>query len=155
VTADHPWRIVAVMVLAQTLALMDTTILNVAPETRGDPVRGLAASPTSPAWIVDSYSLALAAGSFADGALADRYGPRRIPIRRLVILTHFWWGSVFLLNLPVAALGAAGAIFLVPELRHAQHRKLDFPSGALTLLGPRLVYGVIRGGAPSGFSSDA
>lgn len=85
-STDHPWRIVAVAVLAQTLALMDNTILNVALETLGDPVRGLGASPTALAWIVDSYSLVLAAGSFGGGALADRYGPRRILIAGLTLL---------------------------------------------------------------------
>jgi MFS family permease len=226
VTTAHPWRIVAVAVLAQTLALMDNTILNVALETLGDPARGLAASPTALAWIVDSYSLVLAAGSFAGGALADRYGPRRILIAGLAalaaaslaaafcansaelivcrglmgaggalitpatlaivagsttaadrsraiavwassgglavaigplvggaLLTHFWWGSVFLLNLPVAAIAAAGALFLVPELRHAARRRLDLPGVVLTLLGLGLVvYGVIRGGTPGGLS---
>jgi hypothetical protein len=85
VTTGHPWRIVAVAVLAQTLALMDNTILNVALETLGDR-RGLAAGPTDLAWIVDSYSLVLAAGSFAGGALADRHGPRRILIAGLTLL---------------------------------------------------------------------
>lgn len=226
-TAAHPGRIVAVAVLAQTLALMDNTILNVALETLGDPVRGLGAGPTDLAWIVDSYSLVLAAGSFAGGALADRHGPRRILIAGLTLLagaslaaafctdavelivcrglmgaggalitpatlaivinsstpahrsraiafwassgglavaigpvvggallTRFWWGSVFLLNLPVAGLCVLGAIFLVPELRYAARRPLDLPGVVLTLLGlGLLVYGVIRGGTPSGLSS--
>jgi MFS family permease len=89
VSPARPRRIVAVAVLAQTLALMDNTILNVALETLGDPRRGLAASPTDLAWIVDSYSLTLAGGSFAGGALADRYGPRRILIAGLALLALF------------------------------------------------------------------
>jgi hypothetical protein len=56
----------------------------------GDPRRSRSAdsgpSPTSLAWIVGSYSLVLAAASFAGGALADRHGPRRILIAGLTLL---------------------------------------------------------------------
>jgi MFS transporter, DHA2 family, multidrug resistance protein len=33
------------------------------------------------------------------------------------LLTHFWWGSIFLLNVPIAALAIAGALALIPESR--------------------------------------
>ncbi|MEV6347771.1 MFS transporter [Actinoplanes sp. NPDC051851] len=32
-----------------------------------------------------------------------------------LLLEHFWWGSVFLLNIPIAALGVIAAIAIIPE----------------------------------------
>ena len=37
------------------------------------------------------------------------------PIVGGLLLTHFWWGSVFLINVPIAAAGLAFAIPLVPD----------------------------------------
>ena len=37
------------------------------------------------------------------------------PIVGGLLLTHFWWGSVFLINVPFAAAGIACAIPLVPD----------------------------------------
>jgi MFS transporter, DHA2 family, multidrug resistance protein len=58
--------------------------------------------------------LAVAAGPVAGGAL----------------LRHFWWGSVFLVNLPIVALVLAAAFFLIPESRDPKESRLD-PVGAL------------------------
>ncbi|MGW2518638.1 MFS transporter [Streptomyces sp. NPDC001617] len=33
------------------------------------------------------------------------------------MLNHFWWGAIFLINLPVAALGLVAVVVLVPESR--------------------------------------
>lgn len=33
------------------------------------------------------------------------------------LLNHFWWGSVFLVNVPMAAIGIAACVFLLPETR--------------------------------------
>ncbi len=46
------------------------------------------------------------------------------------LLTHYWWGWVFLLNVPVAALGLVAVIALVPESRSAERPALD-PIGML------------------------
>ncbi|MBA0050752.1 MFS transporter [Streptomyces sp. AJS327] len=56
------------------------------------------------------------------------------------LLEHFWWGSVFLINLPVmAALVLVGAR-LVPESRNPSPGPWDVPSVLLSMLG---VIGVI------------
>src|SRR5262249_28307777 len=44
------WWTVAVAVLAQTLVLLDNTVLNIAMETLADPVRGLGADASDLAW---------------------------------------------------------------------------------------------------------
>jgi EmrB/QacA subfamily drug resistance transporter len=46
------------------------------------------------------------------------------------LLTHYWWGWVFLMNVPVAALGLIAVIALVPESRAPERPALD-PAGML------------------------
>ena len=46
------------------------------------------------------------------------------------LLEHFWWGSVFLVNLPIAAIALGAAFFLVPESRDPKESRLD-PLGAV------------------------
>src|SRR5215472_7933769 len=41
------------------------------------------------------------------------------------LLTHYWWGWVFLMNVPVALIGLLVALALVPESRTPQRPALD------------------------------
>jgi EmrB/QacA subfamily drug resistance transporter len=52
------------------------------------------------------------------------------PVTGGFLLTHFWWGSVFLVNVPIVALGLVGGWCLVPDSRDPSAPKLD-PIGAL------------------------
>jgi DHA2 family multidrug resistance protein-like MFS transporter len=63
------------------------------------------------------------------------------------MLTQFWWGSVFLINVPVIILALIAVAFLVPESRSAERPGLD-PVGVLTSSGglALLVYGLIVAG---------
>lgn len=63
------------------------------------------------------------------------------------LLTRFWWGSVFLINVPVVVLALAAAAFLLPESRSDTRQSLD-PAGILLSSGGLvgLVYGVIQAG---------
>jgi EmrB/QacA subfamily drug resistance transporter len=69
------------------------------------------------------------------------------PILGGYLLTHAWWGWVFLMNVPVALLGLLAVAFLVPESRAPETPGLD-PVGVLTsavgLVG--LTYGLIEAG---------
>jgi EmrB/QacA subfamily drug resistance transporter len=61
------------------------------------------------------------------------------------LLNHFWWGSVFLVNVPMAALGIAACVFLLPETRDPASPKVDVLSTALTAAGlGALVYAIIE-----------
>src|SRR5262245_11727482 len=60
-----------------------------------------------------------------------------------VLLTHFWWGSVFLINVPMMLLLLASAPFLLPEFRDPRAGRLDLVSAALSLLSVLcMVYGL-------------
>lgn len=68
------------------------------------------------------------------------------------LLTHFWWGSVFLIALPIMFLLLLSAPLLLPEFKDNNAGKLDLQSAALLILSILLfVFGVKRL-AEAGFS---
>ncbi|MFC7481765.1 MFS transporter [Luedemannella flava] len=71
-----------------------------------------------------------------------------IPLGPIVggwLLRHFWWGSVFLVNLPVVAVAAVAVVALIPETRDPEPRPADLVGGALSTVGlVGLIYGVIE-----------
>ena len=71
------------------------------------------------------------------------------------LLTNFWWGWIFLMNVPVAALGLMAVIALVPESRAAERPAID-PIGMLLASGglAGVVYGLIELGR-NGWSDPA
>ncbi|MBI2708625.1 MAG: MFS transporter [Actinobacteria bacterium] len=68
------------------------------------------------------------------------------PIAGGFLLEHFYWGSIFLVNLPVVVLGVIAGFFLIPTSKDATHSKLD-PLGAVLSIGGlgALLYGIIQG----------
>ncbi|MFD5327643.1 MFS transporter [Streptomyces sp. NPDC127092] len=75
------------------------------------------------------------------------------PITGGVLLEHFWWGSVFLVNVPVVLLALALMVWLVPESRDPRPGRVDVPGVLLSVLGlVLLVYGIIRGGELASFT---
>ena len=57
------------------------------------------------------------------------------PIIGGALLARFWWGSVFLINVPVAVIGLACAIPLIPESRNHTARRPDLAGAALSMAG--------------------
>jgi DHA2 family multidrug resistance protein-like MFS transporter len=57
------------------------------------------------------------------------------PVIAGLLLEHFWWGSVFLVNVPVIVIVVAGGAVLLPELRNPVPRPWDMPSVGLSLVG--------------------
>jgi EmrB/QacA subfamily drug resistance transporter len=67
------------------------------------------------------------------------------PVISGFLLEHFWWGSVFLVNVPVVAVALIGGYILMPKTRDPEQARLD-PVGALAsivALGS-LVYAIIE-----------
>ncbi|MEV2212907.1 DHA2 family efflux MFS transporter permease subunit [Streptomyces sp. NPDC050997] len=61
------------------------------------------------------------------------------------LLNHFWWGSVFLVNVPMAAIGITACVFLLPETRDPASPKVDIVSTAFTAGGlGALIYAIIE-----------
>ncbi|WP_327007855.1 DHA2 family efflux MFS transporter permease subunit [Dactylosporangium sp. NBC_01737] len=76
------------------------------------------------------------------------------PIIGGYLLEHFWWGSIFLINVPVALVAIVAVTLLIPESRAASPRPADIPGGVLSTAGlVLLVYGTIE--APSRGWTDA
>jgi EmrB/QacA subfamily drug resistance transporter len=48
-----------------------------------------------------------------------------------LLLSHFWWGSIFLINVPLVAVALAGVIAIVPETAEPGAHRLDFPGTLL------------------------
>ena len=67
------------------------------------------------------------------------------PLLAGFLLTHYAWGSVFLINAPVVVLALLGVWFLVPEGKDPNPRPFDWVGGVLAVAGvTALVYGVIE-----------
>jgi len=61
------------------------------------------------------------------------------------LLQHYWWGSVFLINVPLVIIGLVAVAMLVPETRSAGAFRVDVPSVLLSATGMLgLTYGFIR-----------
>jgi EmrB/QacA subfamily drug resistance transporter len=67
------------------------------------------------------------------------------PIVAGLLLEWFWWGSVFLINVPIAVLALAAGWLLVPDSRDPEHGALDVVGAALSMAAISLfVYAIIE-----------
>ncbi|MFL6072392.1 MAG: MFS transporter [Mycobacteriales bacterium] len=214
---DRRWWAVGALALALLVVGLDATVLNLALPTLST---DLHASTTDLQWIVDAYTLAMAAMLLPGGLLGDRYGRRIFLVISLVVLgasslwcayttspgqliaarvvlglgaafvlplslsvlpvlfseeergravivlvgmtvvayplgpllggwllTHYWWGSVFLINVPVSALAVVAVAVLLPESRSERRPDLDMTGilGSSVALAA-LTYGAIEAG---------
>jgi DHA2 family multidrug resistance protein-like MFS transporter len=135
---------------------------------------GCALSPTPEAFIAARFVLGIAGAGLIVTALSlmavlfsETERPRAVgiwaaanflalpigPILGGWLLTNFWWGWVFLLNVPVAIVGLVAVLVLVPESRAPEQPGIDLlgivlSSGGLAIL----TYGFIEAGV-NGWSS--
>lgn len=69
------------------------------------------------------------------------------PVLGGLLLTHFWWGSVFLINVPIVVLAVIAVVMLLPESRSANRPSIDVTGLAVSAAGlVALTYGFIRAG---------
>lgn len=124
----------------------------------GDPVQlivaravmGIGAAlimPANFAILLWTFSGPLRVTAIAISSTAAGVGMAAGPVLAGVLLGHFWWGSVFLVNVPVAVLALIGIAMLVPNFRSPTVRALD-PAGMLLSISglAALAYGLIRAG---------
>src|SRR5580693_3093209 len=63
------------------------------------------------------------------------------------LLTNYWWGLVFLVNVPIALVGFLAAVALLPEFRAPERPGFDLPGVAASVAGlVAVTYGLIRAG---------
>lgn len=86
--------------------------------------------------------------SFAAGAALG-------PVLGGVLLEFFWWGSVFLLAVPVMVLLLIAGPLLLPEFRDPAARRIDIPSAALSLAAVLAAIHGIKESAAHGWSWEA
>src|SRR3954449_12683150 len=64
------------------------------------------------------------------------------------LLEHFWWGSVFLINVPVVIIGLVAGRFLVPDSRDPSSPRLDLVGTVMSAVGLfAVLYAIIQGPA--------
>ena len=226
VIGPRRWWAVAALALALLVGGLDLTVLNLALPTLAV---SLHASTAGLQWIVDSYSLVLAAMLLPGGLLGDRFGRKRFLLLALLVfgaaslwcafctsageliaaravlglgaaltfpltlgvvpvmfseaerpravtvlmgstiiaypigpllggwlLTNYWWGSVFLINVPLTLVAVIAVAFLVPESRSSQRPWLDVGGVAISSLGlAGMTFGVIEAGEHGWGSASA
>ncbi|HEY9523175.1 MAG TPA: MFS transporter [Thermopolyspora sp.] len=69
------------------------------------------------------------------------------PITGGLLIQNFWWGSVFLINVPVVLIGVVLISMVVPESRDPKPTRLDPVGVLLSIVGlVAVTYGIIRSG---------
>ena len=151
------WTLIAVSV-AIFMLLLDITVVNVA---LPDIQRSLHSSFADLQWVVNAYSLTLAAFLLTAGALADRFGRRLVFVAGLIVFTLSSAAcgladSPLALNLARAVQGTGGAMMFATSLAliagafHGKERGVAFGVfggviGGAVAIGP-IVGGVITSG---------
>ncbi|WP_328783177.1 DHA2 family efflux MFS transporter permease subunit [Streptomyces canus] len=78
------------------------------------------------------------------------------PVTGGALLDHFWWGSVFLVNVPIVLVALSLMLWLVPESRDPRPGRIDPLGVLLSMAGVTLlVYGIIRAGELADFTDLA
>jgi EmrB/QacA subfamily drug resistance transporter len=156
---NRKWWTLAAVSVATFMLLLDITVVNTAlPAIQED----LGASFTELQWVIDAYTLALAALVLTAGSLADRLGRRRV---FAVGLGIFALASLFaglapdptFLNVSRAVQGVGGAIMFAVSLALIAQ---EFPSGrergmAMGLYGATIGVAVAVGPLVGGALTDS
>lgn len=152
------WLILAVMLTAEIMDLLDATIVNVAGPSLE---KSLHAGPLGLQWVIGGYALTLGAGLILGGRLGDRYGRRPMFLAGLGAFTA---ASVLCAVAPTIELlivfrlvqGAAGAMLLPQGLGLLRENLSPAQLGkAFAVFGPVLGLGGILGPVVGGALIDA
>ena len=112
-------------------------------------LQGLSAATLAPSTLslirnmfLDAQERAFAIGiwvaSFSAGAVIG-------PVFGGIILSHFWWGAVFLINVPVMLMLLLLGPMLLPEFRDPKAGRMDLVSAGLSVIAVlSVIYGVKR-----------
>jgi EmrB/QacA subfamily drug resistance transporter len=106
--------------------------------------------------VVPGCSMAVIAGAFPAAertraiglwSMAAGVGIGAGPVLGGLLLSHFWWGSLLLVNVPFAVVTIAVIAVIVSDARNPAARRLDVPGVLLSVVGVGLlILGVVKGG---------
>jgi Major Facilitator Superfamily len=71
------------------------------------------------------------------------------------LLARFWWGSIFLVNVPIVIAAFVGAVLLAPDSKNPSAARPDPGGAALSILGLGLLLWAIIEGPTRGWSSPS
>lgn len=77
------------------------------------------------------------------------------PLTGGFLVTHFYWGSVFLVNVPIVIVGLIAGVFLIPTSKDPSSPKLDPVGAVLSIVGLALVLYAIIEAPVKGWTSSA
>ncbi|MFC6882150.1 MULTISPECIES: MFS transporter [Actinomadura] len=99
---------------------------------------------------VEPKERTVAVGIFSGiGGLAIGLGP----VLGGALLNHFWWGSVFLINVPVMLVVLVAGLLVLPESRRPESARLDLVSVPLSIAGVLGVVYAIKEAAAHGYAT--
>ncbi len=75
------------------------------------------------------------------------------PIAGGLLLSRFWWGSIFFVNVPIACVGVAGAALVVPDSKNPEVQRPDPFGAGLSIAGLGLLLWAIIEGPSRGWTS--
>ncbi len=150
---ERKWWTLVLITIATFMLLLDITVVNVA---LPDIQRELHASLSSLQWVVDAYSLTLAAFLLTAGSLGDRLGRRRVFSLGFAVFTFASFlcgiaGDPTLLNLARGLQGVGGAgmfatsLALIGQEFHGKDRATAFGVWGATI-GGAVAIGPLVGG---------
>lgn len=68
------------------------------------------------------------------------------PVTGGLLLEHFWWGSVLLVNVPIVVVALVGGFLFVPDSRDPSAPRVDVPGALLSITGlATVLWGLIEG----------
>ncbi len=75
------------------------------------------------------------------------------PIAGGLLLARFWWGSIFIVNVPIVVAGILGALVLVPDSKNASAERPDPGGAVLSIAGLGLLLWAIIEAPAKGWAS--
>jgi len=132
------------LVAAACAAMSDTSTQLIAARA----VMGAAAAfvmPSTLSSLTNAFPAEERARAIATWAGVSAAGAAIGPVASGLLLEHFWWGSVFLVNIPLILLALVLGRRLVPESRNPAGHPLDLPGAALSMVAVgALVFAIIE-----------
>jgi DHA2 family multidrug resistance protein-like MFS transporter len=95
-----------------------------------------------------SFAISMWIASFSAGAIVG-------PVVGGLLIEHFWWGSVFLIAIPVMVLLLLLGPALLPEYKAPEAGRLDLPSAGMSLASVLAIIFGIKHAAETGFGPVA